>query len=196
MAVAILEDMIAQISGEVIRKLDSGVVVDVHGVGYEVTLPSRLVQSLQVGDGCTFVTYHHIREQAQELYGFDTNDALVLFEQLIGISGVGPKSALSVFSLGSVTDIRTAIRQHNSAFIARAQGIGKKSAERICIELKDKFDDLTDTSYKLSAMVENDAYAALIALGYNAQQVTSALAAVDTSLPAEEQVKQALQGIR
>lgn len=184
--------MIAQISGKVIASSFGRVVVDSSGVGYEILVPLPLLDQLSVGAQVNLLTYHHVRENAQELYGFDQAAAKELFELLIGVSGVGPKSALTVMGLGEQGKIRQAIASGDSAFLAAATGVGKRTAERLSVELKDKV-GVIGGKVVAEPGVEDDARSALMALGYSAAQAAHALSDVKADLSTEQRVRQALK---
>src|SRR5690606_38031153 len=133
-----LEHMIAHVSGVVVEKFANSVIVDVSGVGYEVQVASGEFDRVTLGEEVKFYTYHHIREQAQELFGFSSLAAKKLFELLITVQGVGPKAALAILSLGDSELVRNAIASSDSGFVAKASGVGKKIAERVVVDLSDK----------------------------------------------------------
>jgi Holliday junction DNA helicase RuvA len=130
--------MIAHVSGEVAEKFLSSVIVDVHGVGYEVQIVAGDFDRIILGETVKFYTYHHIREQAQELYGFSSLATKKLFELLITVQGVGPKAALAILSLGDGELVRNAIANGDTAFVSKASGIGKKTADRVIVDFSDK----------------------------------------------------------
>src|SRR5680860_1610736 len=127
--------MIAHVSGIVVEKFESSVIVDVHGVGYELQVATGDYDATLLGSEIKFYTYHHIREQSQELFGFSSLIAKKLFELLITVQGIGPKAALSILSLGDTETVRNAIANSDAIFITRANGVGKKTAERVVIDL-------------------------------------------------------------
>lgn len=185
--------MIARIRGEVIEILPQSLVVDVAGIGYEVLMSGHDIDKNKLGDKVDLHTYHHVREQAEELYGFMSAAAERLFTQLIGVNGVGPKAALSIIGLGDAQALQNAIANQDSAYISSAPGVGKKIADRICVDLKDKV-GLAGLSVG-SVAPGDDAQAALVALGYPAGEAAAALAGVDRTLKTEERVKLALKGL-
>lgn len=186
-----LARMISQIKGAVIDSRIGRVVVEVGGLGYEVLVPAPLLEHLRIGQTAQLFTYHHIRENAQELYGFNSADAKELFELLLGVSGVGPKSALAVMGLGEHDRIRRAVAGEDIALIASASGVGKRTSERICVELKDKVGVIA--GYAFDERDGDDARAALVALGYSPAQAAQALSEIDAKLSTEERVKKALK---
>src|SRR5882757_1682979 len=116
--------MIAHVSGVVAEKFGSAVIVDVHGVGYEVAVAAGDYERALLNEPVKFYTYHHIREQSQELFGFTSLAAKKLFEMLITVQGVGPKAALAILSVGDSEQVRNAIANGDSAYIAQASGVG------------------------------------------------------------------------
>ncbi len=190
--------MIAHLIGAITEKTDNSVIVDVHGVGYEVTLPNPDAEQLHLDDQVKIYTYHAVRENAEELYGFSTLAAKRLFELLLSVNSIGPKAAISILSLGTPEEVRNAIANTDSAFIAKAAGVGKKSAERVIIDLRDKVglpSKIGSSTIELSAPItaEDEALDALIALGFPLKEATTALSAVDPSLSVEERIKLALK---
>lgn len=191
--------MIAHLSGTVTEITGNAIIIDVNGVGYEVTISTPDLAQVSLHDTVKFYTYHAIRENAEELYGFSTLVAKRLFELLISVNGVGPKAAMSILGLGSSEDVRNAIANTDAAFIAKASGVGKKSAERIIVDLRDKVGapshyGATDTAFSTVKPAENDeALDALMALGFPLKEATAALAEVDPNLPVEERITLALK---
>jgi Holliday junction DNA helicase RuvA len=186
--------MIAHIAGEVTDKNLTHVVVNVGGVGYEISVSERDLEQISSGKEVFLYTYFAVRENAQELYGFLAADAKSLFQQLLSVSGVGPKVAMSIMGLGEANQVRSEIANSNVAFIQSANGVGKRGAEKVIVELKDKVGPAGFTaSGGVAAMNrQDDAAAALVALGYSASQAAQALAAVDSSLSVEDRIKRAL----
>lgn len=192
--------MIAHISGIVTEKFESSVIVDVHGVGYELKISAPDVETTNVDDQIKFYTHHSIRENAEELYGFKSLAAKKLFEMLISVNGVGPKAAMAILSLSTPEEVRNAIANDDIAFISKANGVGKKSAERVIVDLRDKV-GLPSHYGRSEAFLaasanqapDDEALDALIALGFPLKEATAALAEVDPALPVEERVRQALR---
>lgn len=187
--------MIAHIYGKIAEKFAGSVIVDVSGVGYEVIVPSGEFNSAELGKEIKFYTYHHIREQSQELFGFSSLAAKKLFELLITVQGVGPKAGIAIMSLGESEDVRNAIANEDSKFIQKAAGVGKKSAERVIVDLKDKVGIATKISVSAgeNASSTDEALEALIALGYNLNDATKMLEAVPQNLSVEDRIMQALK---
>lgn len=189
-------DMIAHVSGVVAEKFASSIIVDVHDVGYEVQVPAGDFDRALLGEPVKFFTYHHIREQAQELYGFSSLAAKKLFELLISVQGVGPKAALAILSLGESEMVRNAIASSDSGFIAKASGVGKKTAERVVVDLSDKVGlpvSVAHATGGTSTPAGDEALEAMMALGYTLNDAIAALENVPVDLPTAERVREALK---
>lgn len=190
--------MIAHIKGKVAEKFISSIVIDVGGVGYELQVVADDYNKVSLDEEVKFYTYHHIREQSQELYGFSSLKAKKIFELLITVQGVGPKAALAILSLGDIESVRNGIASSDSAYIGGASGVGKKTAERVVVDLSDKVGQatsLTDGGRVASRKPINDeALEALISLGYSLNDAALALENVPTDLPTAERVTLALKG--
>lgn len=192
--------MIATLSGVVSEKLGEEVVIDVQGVGYGLFVTAEDYGRLVVGESAKVYVYEHIREQAHDLFGFLSKETKVLFEQLLDVNGVGPKMTLNVLSIGPIGEVRQAIASGDVKFIQRASGVGKRVAERIVVELKDKVGlvgvDLESTGLLQGEanLMKDEAVEALVALGYGAADAASLLSKIDDNLPTEERVKLALKG--
>lgn len=190
--------MIAHLIGTITEKTDNSVIIDVHGVGYEVTLPIPDAEQFHLDDQVKIYTYHAIRENAEELYGFSTLAAKRLFELLLSVNSIGPKAAISILSLGAPEEVRNAIANTDSVFIAKAAGVGKKSAERVIIDLRDKVGlpskvGSSAVEFPVPTAAEDEALDALIALGFPLKEATAALSSIDPSLSVEERIKLALK---
>lgn len=192
--------MIAHVVGVVAEKFARSVIVDVQGVGYEVSVALGDFERISLDDEVKFYTYHHIREQSQELFGFSSLAAKKLFELLITVQGVGPKAALSILSLGDSEQVRNAIANADSAYIQKATGVGKKTAERVVVDLSDKVGLPTSYGGSVPAQAElntnDEALEALMALGYNLADASQALSGVPTDIPTSERVTLALKGVK
>lgn len=191
--------MIAHLRGKVEEKFGNSITIDVNGVGYEMLVPMPDFESVNLGEEKKFYTYHQVRENAEELYGFLSLAAKKIFELLIGVQGVGPKAAIAILSLAEAEEVRNAIANGDVAFISKASGVGKKSAERVIVNLSDKVGipsryGATEVKFTTNATVNDEALDALIALGFPLKEAMSALEKVDASLPVEERVRLALKG--
>lgn len=190
--------MIAHVSGIVAEKFNSSVIVDVHGVGYEVAVALGDYDRAVLNESVKFYTYHHIREQSQELFGFSSLAAKKLFEMLITVQGVGPKAGLSILSLAESEVVRNALANGDVTFITKASGVGKRIAERVVVDLKDKVglplrSDVNITGLSQQINHADEALEALMALGYNLADATRALEGVPTDLSTADRVTQALR---
>lgn len=192
--------MIAHVIGVVAEKFNNSIIVDVHGVGYEVNVALGDYERALLHEEAKFYTYHHIREQSQELFGFSSLAAKKLFELLITVQGVGPKAALAILSLGESEVVRNAIASSDVTFVTKASGVGKKTAERVVVDLSDKvglalrYDNNTITGASQSLNHTDEALEALMALGYSLNDATTALEGVSTELSTADRVTQALKG--
>lgn len=192
--------MIATLSGIVDEKMTEVVVLEVQGVGYGVYVTAEDYGRMAAGETAKIYIYEHIREQTHDLFGFLKRDTKNLFEQLLDVNGVGPKMALNMLSIGSGADVRQAIAAGDVKFIQQAPGVGKRVAERVVVELKDKVGlagvDLESTGMLQSdeKLMKDEAVEALVALGYTTADAAAALQRVDTKLPTEDRIKQALKG--
>ena len=191
--------MIATLMGVVAEKGMDAVVLDVGGVGYGLLVTAEDHGRVSSGERVKLYVYEHIRENAHDLYGFVGLDAKQLFEQLLGVNGVGPKMALNVLNTGSANDVRVAIASGDTKSIQMASGVGKRVAERIVVELKDKVGlsgvDLGTTGILQSDanLLKDEAVEALVALGYTAADAAAALSPIDKTLSTEDRIKQALR---
>ncbi len=177
--------MIARISGTVVELIEKGTVVEVSGIGYAIFTPSTPA----IGTAATFHTHLIIREDAHELYGFETIEEKLLFGKLIGVSGVGPKTALHMLTLYPLSELVRLIKTSDARAIALVPGIGKKTAEKVVIDLKDKLDAFEGAEEGPA----HDLIEALLSLGYAEQQVRTIVGSVDTALPLQKQITSALQ---
>lgn len=158
--------MIASLRGRLLEKEPARVVIDVHGVGYEVSIPTTTFTALPTpGDEVSLEIHTHVREDTLALYGFSSRQERRVFERLITISGIGPRLAVTILSGGSVDGLVGAIRRGDLARLTSIPGVGKKTAERIVVELKDKLQDLSAEAPKPA--VESDVLSALENLGYS-----------------------------
>lgn len=190
--------MIAHIRGRVEEKFASNLIIDVAGVGYEVAVPLGDFEAVSLDDTIKLYTYHHIREQSEDLYGFSSLAAKKIFELLISVQGVGPKAALAILSLGATENVRNAIASSDSTFIAKASGVGKKTAERVVVDLSDKVGLPThygrrDEPVQTEINTNDEALEALMALGYSLADATKALDGIDQNLTTSERVRAALK---
>ena len=190
--------MIAHVFGKVAEKFNGSLVIDVHGVGYEVSVTTNDFDAVILDQEVKFYTYHHVREQSEELFGFSSLAAKKLFEILITVQGVGPKAALAILSLGDAEQVRNAIANADSGFVQKATGVGKKTAERVVVDLSDKVGlpthyGRTEAPLQTELNTSDEALEALMALGYTLADATKALENVDANLPTAQRVTEALK---
>lgn len=188
--------MIAHVSGVVAEKFGSSIIVDVSGVGYEVQVATGDFDAALLDSNVKFYTYHHIREQSQDLFGFTSLIAKKMFELLITVQGVGPKAALAILSLADTETVRNAIANSDAVFITKASGVGKKTAERVVVDLSDKVGLAVASGRAVSAVISgsDEALEALMALGYNLNDAAKALENVPRDLSTSARVTLALKG--
>lgn len=186
--------MIGRLSGMLLEKRPPLVLIDVQGVGYEVDVPMSSFYNLPaVGERVTLLTHFVVREDAQLLYGFLTAKERDAFRVLIRITGVGPKMALSLLSGLSVDELAQAVALQESGRLTRVPGIGKKTAERLLLELKGKIADALPVVASSPAGVAHDALNALLALGYSDKEALPALKQLPEDLSLEDAIRQALK---
>lgn len=202
--------MISYVRGELTAVEKDKVIVDVGGVGYGVFMPEASMGMLpQMGEEIKLHTYLNVREDAMQLFGFLTRDDLEVFRLLIGVSGIGPKGGLSILSKLTADDLRFAVLSGDAKAISSAPGIGKKTAEKVIIELKDKLDleemlepkDISPSAEPvgggLAEEIQTEAVQALVALGYGSTESLRAVKKVDLeqAKTVEDVLKQALKNL-
>ena len=187
--------MIGKISGKLIARHPPQIVVDVHGVGYEIDVPmSTFYQLPATGSEITLYTHLIVREDAHHLYGFASEQERHVFRQLLKISGVGARTALSVLSGMSVSDLYEAVSAQDSGRLIRVPGIGRKTAERLLLELKDKLEVMVvSTATTAAAGTTSDILNALLALGYNDKEAQWAVKQLPGGSAVAEGIRQALK---
>lgn len=191
--------MIAHVHGIIVEKFNASLIVDVHGVGYEVNVAGGDYDAATLDETVKLYTYHHVREQSEELFGFSSLAAKRLFEMLITVQGVGPKAALAILSVGDSEDVRSAIANNDSAYITQATGVGKKTAERVTVDLSDKVGlpirgTVNNQGVSNQFSHNDEALEALMALGYTLGDAAQALEGIPTDISTAERVTQALRG--
>jgi Holliday junction DNA helicase RuvA len=186
--------VIARLRGRPVARTPEGLVVDVGGVGYLVAATPAVVRKADGAAEVVVETYLHVREDALQLYGFADTAERELFVRLLGVNGVGPKVALAIVSGSPAADLRRAIALGDAARFQAIPGIGKKTAERIVLELEEKA-GAAETALAKEAGNQGELVArdALVELGYTIVDAERALAGVDPELPAEERVRRALR---
>ena len=188
--------MIGRIAGKLVAKHPPQILVDVLGVGYELDVPmSTLYQLPSTGSDVALLTHLIVREDAHQLYGFATEGERTLFRQLLRISGVGARTALAVLSGMSVADLREAVTRQDSGRLTRIPGIGRKTAERLVLELKDKLDIAVIEVSAGADGAQRDVVNALLALGYNEKEARFAVKNLESGLSVTEGIRQALKAL-
>jgi holliday junction DNA helicase RuvA len=184
--------VIARLRGTAVARGGDRLVLDVGGVGYALAVTPTALRLAERGGEVALETYLHVREDALQLYGFGEPAERELFEHLLAVSGVGPKVALAIVSGSRPADLRRAIALDDTARFEAIPGIGKKTAQRVVLELKEKLGAL-DEPTQIAGKPQPVARDALVELGWSVAEAEEALAAVDPSLPPEERVRAALR---
>jgi Holliday junction DNA helicase RuvA len=189
--------MIGRITGTLAEKSPPLILVDVGGVGYEIDVPMSTFYNLPgLGERVTLLTHFVVREDAQQLFGFLTHEERATFRELVKISGVGPRTALSILSGLSVADLSQAVSRQEAGRLVKVPGIGKKTAERLLLELKGKLGpDLALPSASATTDAQADIVQALMALGYNERDAHAALKALPPGVAVSEGIKLALKAL-
>lgn len=190
--------MIATLNG-LVTENDLQVVIECGGVGYGLLTTSSDQSRLAVGNNVKLFIYEHIKEDAHNLFGFTERSTKKLFEQLLSVKNVGPKVALAVLDIGAENDIRLAIADGDVKRLQSAKGVGKRAAEQIVVELRDKVgatvgDGAEQVLSRSGINSGDEALQALISLGYSEADAQAALSSIDKELPTEDRIKQALKG--
>lgn len=187
--------MIYSIEGKLTAKYDGFFVVDVGGVGYKIAGSARTISLLpHLGERVHIFCHTHVREDALDLYGFLSEDELELFESLISVSGVGPKSALSILDVSELDNLRAAIKEGRPDLLTKASGIGRKTAERIILDLRGKIEAKQSGEMVKKMEGDSDIVEALVGLGYKRESARMALEKVETAIVGlEARLKAALK---
>lgn len=188
--------MIGRIHGILLEKTPPLVLIDCSGVGYECEVPMSTFYHLPaVGEKVTLLTHFVVREDAQLLYGFGTQQERATFRQLLKVNGIGAKSALSILSGLSIDDLVQAVALQETGMLTRVPGVGKKTAERLLLELKDKFtlEGVAAMNANQPKSVSSDVLNALLALGYNEKEALASVKLLDKELSVSDGIKQALK---
>ena len=186
------------IKGEYVKKGENFVVIEAGGVGYKIfTSAMAMTKMPEIGEEAKVYTYLHVREDIFDLYGFPTNEELLMFQNLISVSGVGPKVGLAILSVLSPQEITVAIVKKDTKAITKAPGVGPKVAERIILELKNKINDIDIIPDEYTEFVEtdteNEAVLALVSLGYSQTEAKKAVGVIGGNLGVEDIIKEALK---
>ncbi|EOS24171.1 Holliday junction DNA helicase RuvA [Lachnospiraceae bacterium 3-1] len=198
--------MYSYLKGELVEILDDTIVVEVNNVGYNVHIPASMIDNFTgTGQKIKIYTYLHVKEELMELYGFLTRDDLNIFKLLLGVSGIGPKGALAILTVMTPDDLRFAVLGEDAKAIAKAPGIGTKTAQRLILELKDKLKledvfenkivDMANEQENSLSGVKSEAVQALSALGYSSSEAIKAVSGVELvpDITVEEVLKAALK---
>jgi Holliday junction DNA helicase RuvA len=189
--------MIATLEGKISQKIGDLIVIECGGVGYGLFVTFEDFGALNSGETAKLFIYEHIRENSHDLFGFKKLETKYLFEQLLSVNGVGPKMALSIMSVANSGEVRKAIATGDTKFISQATGVGKRVAERVVVDLKDKVGLASDENatdfLTTTADPSDEALQGLVALGYSVQDAAEALKNVDENLPPAERIKAALK---
>jgi Holliday junction DNA helicase RuvA len=195
MAICYYGSMIGRLIGKIVHADPRYMIIDVAGVGYKTYTTAGVLEK-HLGDEVTFWTYLAVRENALDLYGFITKEELDLFELLLTVSGIGPKTALAILNAANPATIKRAVMTEDPAYLTKTSGIGKKNAEKIVLELKDKLTGFEEVESTAAALGESDALEALKALGYSEKDSRDALKKVPAEITdTGERVKRALKNL-
>ena len=193
--------MIGSLRGTLTHKQAPGIIVECHGVGYEIETPmSTFLELPAVGENLFLYTHLLVREDAQTLYGFATEAERLLFRTVLRISGVGAKMGLAILSAMSVADFERCVEYEDTATLVRIPGVGKKTAERLIIEMRDRIErapaEPGQRPVGVAASPRSEAFDALMALGYKSNEVNKLIAGLDTDgQSAEDIIRQALRQV-
>ncbi len=188
--------MIGRLTGTLAEKSPPQLLIDVNGVGYEVDVPMSSFYNLPgLGERVSLLTHFVVREDAQLLFGFLTHDERATFRQLIRISGVGPRIALAILSGLSVNELAQAVSLQQSGRLVKVPGIGKKTAERLLLELKGKLGDALAVPVNVAAGAQADILQALVALGYSDREAAAALKLLPVDVGVSDGIKLALKAL-
>lgn len=189
--------MISYLNGKILNKSQNYVIIKVGDIGYQVFVNSAMFADLEIGQDVEVYTHQYVREDSLDLYGFKSMEDLEMFELLLSISGIGPKSALGVLAVSNVEDVKESIARGDSSLLTKVSGIGRKTAERVVLELREKIGNLKLETGDLKSgtgSASGDEIDALMALGYSMTQARDALRAVDSKIKdSGERIKQALK---
>ena len=182
--------MIGSIKGKITFKTEKFLIVETNGVGYKINMATDALSKVKKDEEMIFWTHTHVREDILELYGFLHRVELEFFEMLLNVSGIGPKGALAILSVASIEILRRAIGSGDISYLTKISGIGKKTAEKIVIELRDKIGEEKTGS---SLQGELDALEALKSLGYSQNEAREALKKVSSELNTNAKIREALK---
>jgi len=187
--------MISKIKGKIEYTRTKFVVVDVNGIGYKVYVTPYTLGKIAGKNTVEFFTHTYVREDTMDLYGFITLEELEMFELLISISGVGPKAGLGILTVATPRTIKTAILNEDSSILTKVSGVGKKTAERVILELRNKIADIS-IGDKEEAIIDSDTIEALVSMGYSVTEARDALKAVPKDIKdVGQRIKSALKNL-
>lgn len=187
--------MIARLEGTILYNTDKYVIIDVSGVGYKVFVSADALMSIQINDKSAFWIYTAVRENSIDLYGFQHIEELAFFEMLLDVSGIGPKGALGIISVASIDTLTRAIATGDTGYLTKVSGIGRKTAEKIVIELRDKLKArMGDDNNNSSLREESDIIEALKSLGYSQNEARDAMKNIPDEIKSTNaRIKEALK---
>ncbi len=185
--------MIAYLSGKIIFRKDDFVILDVNGIGYKIFLCPKIFDSLELKQESKFFVHHHQREDAVSLFGFSKYEELDFFEKVISVSGIGPKMALGLLSIGSIGQMKSAINNKDLDFLISVPGIGKRMAEKICFSLKGKLDSIGDDEIVSD---KKELIDSLVSLGFQRLESIEVAGKIDGDLVLAGQIREALKIIK
>lgn len=184
--------MIAYLSGEVLKKEQDFLILQNSGVGYKIFTTEIELQHLSLSSKAELWIFENIKEDRHDLFGFTNQESLQIFEKILSVNGAGPKAALAILNIGPITELKSALINSDAKYIQQASGVGKKLAERLILEISGKLSETALQSSASKLNEEDEAYQALISLGYSPKDASKALEKVDSKLTVEERVKLAL----
>ncbi len=182
--------MIGSIKGKIILKTTKFLIVETNNIGYKISVSSETLAKIQKEKEVFLFIHTHVREDILDLYGFLNHQELEFFEMLLNVSGIGPRSALAILSIATIETLRTAISTNDTTYLTKISGIGRKTAEKIVIELRDKVDKELEGS---SLQIELDSLEALKSLGYSQKQAREALKKVSLEGDTNTKIREALK---
>ena len=184
--------MIGKLTGNISEKRDSNLILDVAGVGYLVHCPDFILKNSDIGSSKELFIHTVVRETALDLYGFDTNSELELFELLLTISGIGPKVGLGILNVATPETLVSAISTGDTSYLTKVSGIGKKNAEKIVLELKNKIEKIS-ISVDTDANPDLEVFEALTTLGFTSKQIQESLKEIPEVETSREKIKEVLK---
>jgi Holliday junction DNA helicase RuvA len=187
--------MIARLEGIIVHTAEKFLIIDVSGVGYKLYVTTETLSATKLGDHAFFWVYTSVRENSIDLYGFKNTNEMSFFELLLDVSGIGPRSALSILAIAPIDTLKRAIATGDTGYLNKVSGIGKKTAEKIIVELRDKLQDFkSDGDTPGLLRDESDIIEALKSLGYSQNEARDALKKVPvTTVGTNARIKEALQ---